>query len=88
MRVENAAAVAVDPRLPAPGEPGTQERFVVTGVPAAAPFYFALGSFDGGGNRSPVSNLCGKVGREMIQNVHDTCIIRRPQEQAFINEVL
>ena len=46
---------------PAPSEPGTQERFVITALPPGDTFYFALRSFDDSGNRSPISNLCGKV---------------------------
>ncbi len=49
---------------PAPSEPGTQERFVVTGLPPGDTLYFALRSFDDSGNRSEISNLCGKVVRE------------------------
>ncbi len=48
----------------APSKPGTPERFVVTGLPSGDSFYFAVRSFDQSGNRSPLSNLCGKVVRE------------------------
>ena len=47
---------------PAPSQPGTQEHFVVAGLPPGDTFYFAVSSFDQSGNRSPLSNLCGKVG--------------------------
>jgi hypothetical protein len=49
---------------PAPSVPGTEERFVVTGLPLGDGFYFAIRSFDDSNNRSPISNLCGKIGQE------------------------
>jgi hypothetical protein len=49
---------------PAPSPPGTKERFVVSGLPPGDGFYFAVRSFDQSSNRSPMSNVCGKVGRE------------------------
>jgi len=42
---------------PTPGKPGSQERFVVSGVPQGANVYLAVRSFDDGNNRSPISNL-------------------------------
>jgi len=45
---------------PSPGAAGTAERFVVTGVPAAADggrLYVAVRSFDAAWNRSAMSNL-------------------------------
>lgn len=56
-----AANVAGEPAAGGPGqtEPkaaGVKESFAVTGVPANAK-YFALCSFDGAGNRSPMSNV-------------------------------
>ncbi len=42
---------------PAPGSPGTKERFVVSGVPQGETVYFAVRSFDDGNNRSAISNV-------------------------------
>ena len=42
---------------PAPSEPGSAERFVVTGVPDGRPLYFAVRSFDDSDNRSAMSPL-------------------------------
>jgi len=41
---------------PTPGKPGTQESFIVTGVPGNAK-YFAVRSFDDSSNRSGMSNV-------------------------------
>ena len=41
---------------PAASSPGTEERFVVSGVPSAERLHFAVRSFDDQGNRSPISN--------------------------------
>jgi len=42
---------------PAPSPPGTEECFVVSGIPQAEELYFAIRSFDDSHNRSPISNL-------------------------------
>jgi hypothetical protein len=42
---------------PEPGAAGRRESFVVTGVPGGEVLYFALRSFDDGGNRSAISNV-------------------------------
>jgi len=42
---------------PAPSKPGTAERFVVTGAPAASPLHVAVRAFDDSDNRSAMSNV-------------------------------
>jgi hypothetical protein len=41
---------------PAPSKPGSEERFVVTGLPSGETLHFAVRSFDQSQNRSPISN--------------------------------
>jgi hypothetical protein len=42
---------------PTPSQPGSQERFVVDGLPQSPALYFALRSFDDSNNRSAISNV-------------------------------
>jgi hypothetical protein len=42
---------------PSPSKPGSEQRFVVTGVPQGETVYFAVRSFDDSNNRSKISNV-------------------------------
>ena len=42
---------------PQSSKPGTQERFIVAGVPEKPLLYFVVASYDEASNRSPLSNV-------------------------------
>ncbi len=54
---ESWESAAVAEGTPAPGPPGTIERFEVTGLLPSHEYWFAIRVVDESGNRSPISNL-------------------------------
>lgn len=51
-----SSAITTSTYPPVPGNAGTPEHFLVSGLPAGQATYFAIRSYDAAGNESPVSN--------------------------------